>query len=111
MMWLSRNTKVLDSSPPLKNGTFMNVLCDQVTWFLGLLTISLASTTSMNDVPIIGGKRIMELQHRHLFLPEADCKLRKSLLFFFQKGHFLMKRPIPGRFNFLKEALASNSKF
>ena len=56
MMWLSRKTKVLDSSP-LKNGKFKHVLCDQVTWCLALLTISLVSTTSTNDVPIIGGKK------------------------------------------------------
>ena len=30
MMWLSRNTKVLDSSP-LKNGKLTPVLCDHVT--------------------------------------------------------------------------------
>ena len=64
MMWLSRHTKVLDSFP-LKNGKFTHVLCDQVTWCLGLLTISLVSAISTNDVPIIGGKRIMGLTQSH----------------------------------------------
>ena len=61
----------------------MPVLFDQVTQCFVLLKISLVSATSMNDVGIIGGKRIMdhtlhasitcELQHMHLFLPEIDC--------------------------------------
>ena len=59
-MWLSRTTKVVDSSPPLKNGKFKPVLCDQVTQCLGSLTISPVTTTSTNDIPIIGGKRIMD---------------------------------------------------
>ena len=49
MMWLTRNTTVLDSIP-LKNGKFMPVLCDQVTQCSGLQTISLVSATGTNDV-------------------------------------------------------------
>ena len=64
MIWLSRNT-IISNYFPLKNGTFMPVLCDQVTQCLSSLTISLVSTTSTNDVSIIGGKRIMDRTQLH----------------------------------------------
>ena len=47
-MWLSRNTKVLDSFSPQKWG---NVISDQVTQCPGSLTFSLIIVTSINDVP------------------------------------------------------------
>ena len=51
MVWLSRNTKVLDSYS-LKNGKLMPILCGQVTQGLGSLTFGcLVSATSMNDIP------------------------------------------------------------
>ena len=47
----------------------MPVLCGQITHCLGsLITLSLVSMKSMNDVSAIRGKRIMDL-----FLPETDC--------------------------------------
>ena len=45
MIWLSRNTKVLDSFSPQKWGT--PVLCDQVTQCSSSLTFNLVSATSM----------------------------------------------------------------
>ena len=67
IMWLSRNTEVLDSFP-LKNEKFMPILCDEVTQCLGSLTISPVIVTSTNDVPIIGGKRIMDRTRQHVSL-------------------------------------------
>ena len=64
MMWLSRNTKVLDISP-FKNGKLMPVLCDQITQCSGSLTFSPVSATSTNDVPTIRGKRIMDRTRLH----------------------------------------------
>ena len=49
----------------LKNRKFTPVLCDQVTKCLGSLTISLVSTTSTNDAPIIASKRIMNHTRSH----------------------------------------------
>ena len=49
-MWVSRNTKALDSFLPQK-------------WEVH--AISLASATSKNDVPMIGGKRIMDHTGSH----------------------------------------------
>ena len=65
MMWLSRNTKILDP-PPFKNGKFMPVLSDQVTQYFGLLMISLISATSTSNIPITGGKRIMGRTRSHV---------------------------------------------
>ena len=45
MMWLSRNTKVLETFP-LKNGKLTPFLCDQVTQCLDSLSFSLFSPTS-----------------------------------------------------------------
>ena len=67
IMWLSRNTEVLGSSP-LKNEKFMPILCDKVTQCLGSLTISPVIVTSTNDIPIIGGKRIMDHTRQHVSL-------------------------------------------
>ena len=86
IIWLSRHTKVLDSFPPLfRNAKLMLVLCDQVTQYLGSLTISPVSTTSMKGVPTQEAKELWitqdcthsqhskcELQHMHIFLPETD---------------------------------------
>ena len=53
MMWLSRNTKVLDSFSPT-NEKLTPALCDQVTSYcLGSLTLSPFSATITNDVPTI----------------------------------------------------------
>ena len=75
MMWLTRNTKVLDSFP-LKNGKFMPVLCDQVTQCLGSLRISLVSVTNCYDESPSQEAKILwiilNLEHTHLFLPETD---------------------------------------
>ena len=61
MIWLSR-TETLKYWIlfTLKNGKFTPVLCDQVTQCLSSLTISHVSATSTNNVPMIGGKRIMD---------------------------------------------------
>ena len=61
-MWLSRNTKVLDSFSPQKWG---NLISDQVTQCPGSLTFSLISVTSINDIPPIQGKRIMDCTQSH----------------------------------------------
>ena len=66
MMWLSRNTKVLDSFSPT-NGKLTPALCDQVTnYCLGSLTFSLFSATITNDIPTIRGKnRLHTITHVH----------------------------------------------
>ena len=64
----------------------MPVLYDQVTQCLGSLKTILVSMTTMNDTPIIPGKRIWivhdrmhpqhstcELLHMHSFFPETEC--------------------------------------
>ena len=63
MMWLSRNTYVLDSFPSQKWEVYECSMWSGYSVFLGLLTISLVSATSTSDVPIIGGKRIMGCTH------------------------------------------------
>ena len=85
MMWLSRNTKLLDSFP-LKNGKLKPALCDQVTQCSGSLTISSACAISANDIPSYEAKELWitqdcmlpqhsmsELPCMHLFLPETNC--------------------------------------
>ena len=63
-MRLSRNTKVFDSFSTQK-WKLTPVLCDQVTQCSGSLTFSLVSTTSMNDIPTIQGKRSMDHTQLH----------------------------------------------
>ena len=43
--------------------TLSIVYCNQVTPCLGSLTLSFVSATSMNDIPTIQGKRIMDITH------------------------------------------------
>ena len=61
-MWLSRNTKVVDSFSPQK---WKVKACYQVTQCSGLLTFSLVSTTSTNDVCTIQGKRNLDRTRSH----------------------------------------------
>ena len=81
IMWLSRNTKLLDSFSSKK----VNASSMWSGYCLGSVKISTFSVTSINDVPIIEGKRIIdqtdcmcpqhslsELQHKHLFLHKTD---------------------------------------
>ena len=84
MMLLSRNSKVLDSFPPVKSGKLMPVLCDQVTQCLDSLTISLVSQQAQMAYQHMRQKNCgmhttacihnsaCELPHMHLFLPETD---------------------------------------
>ena len=60
MMWLSRNTEVLDCFLRQKWEVHVCSMQSGYTQCLNSLTISLVSATNTNDVPIIGGKRFMD---------------------------------------------------
>ena len=64
LMWVSRNTEVLDCSFPQKWEVYA---CSMllVTQYLDSLTFSLVTLVSMNDIPIIQGKRIMNCTYPH----------------------------------------------
>ena len=66
MMWLNRNTEVLDSFPPQKWEVNACSMWSGSTQCLSSLTISLVSSISMNDVLIIGGKRFMDRTRSHV---------------------------------------------
>ena len=79
MMWLSRNTKVMDSFS-LKNGKLTLALYGQVTQCSGSLTFSLVSTTSTNDVPLYKAKELW-IAHNRTCPEHSACELLHMHLF------------------------------
>ena len=76
MIWLSRDTQVLDSFSPRK----WEVNTCSMWW--GSLTFSLVSTTSTNDVPTKRGKRIMDRTQTHNIIARVNFRTRT---YFFPK--------------------------
>ena len=74
MIWLSRNTNVLDCLSPQK---WKVSACSiyQVTHCSGSLTFSLFSATSMNGIPTMQGKRIMDSTQLHTSISaHVNCR-------------------------------------